>query len=405
MFNRETGYTSGMSEKERRAKPRLPAGLARRIILPVLAVLVLAFEFLFGSGGCVEIRPGEVGVAYNNTGIPLFGDRARTIVDQGIQTFIPGLQSIEKLERRPQILLMADEQALARKKGSDYAGLSFSSEQEVTNRVRALTVRAIDGSNFYFDVLELHYQVIPKQADKVIDTLGPGDNFKRELLPIYTRGILRDEFGRYSFLEIANPTTYGTATNDARKRMNEELEMFGVEVIQIITPKPKFDARVEVAIEERQNAEQEIEVQAEKRRKLEQESGLKVQSVEQDKNAEYQTLLAELEAKKKEAENKLIAAKREADKYFIERQSTGQAYRDEKVTRARANEVAYRKQGEALAARIQAVGAQGTEVLNRVIAEKVFPQLNRIKATPLMTPAAPFDIRYLNPPKKSGGGE
>ena len=44
-------------------------------------------------------------------------------------------------------------------------------------------------------------------------------------------------------------------------------------------PKPKFDERVETAIEERQNAEQEVEVQQEKRKKLEQERGRRVQQV------------------------------------------------------------------------------------------------------------------------------
>jgi len=366
--------------------------VSARLVLPLLAGVVLLWELLAGAGGCVEVNPGEVAVKYNNTGVGIFGAESATVVDQGILTFVPGLQSVEKLERRPQILVMADQERLAQ--SSRKLSVSDSSA-EVSQTVKGLTVRAKDGSNFYFDILEVHYQVRPRDADMVIRQLGPGDTFKRTLMATLARGVLRDEFGRYSFIEIADPTTYGTATSEARRRLNETLEPYGIEVTQIVTPKPKFDQRVEQAIEQRQTTEQEIEVQAEKRRKLEQESGLKVQSVEQEKNAEYQALLAELEAKQKGAENNLIAVKREADKYFIERDASGNAYREEKTTRAEANAVAYKKEAEGLVAKITAVGAQGPAVLNAVIAEKVMPQLKGVKATPLSTPSTPIDIRHI----------
>lgn len=349
----------------------------------IICGLILVYEVVVGSGGCVEVKPGEVAVRYNNTGVGILGEGTAVIVDQGVQTFIPGLQSVEKLERRPQILVMADEGKLRDRKRS----------AEYSQRVKGLTVRANDGSNFYFDVLEVHYQIKPRAASHVIEQLGPGDEFKRHLIATYARGVLRNEFGRYSFLEIADPTTYGAATTDGRTKLNEALEPYGVEVIQIVTPKPNFDARVEQAIEQRQNAEQEIEVQAEKRRKLEQESGLKVQGVAQEKNAEYQTLIAELEANMKAAENHLISTKREADKYYIEHTGAAIAYRAEKMTRAEANAIAYRKRAEGMVAKVNAVGAQGPAVLNSVIAKHVFPQLKNLRASPFVQPTMPLVIQ------------
>lgn len=360
----------------------------RRVLTPLLVVLSIAIivsEVLLGSGGFIEVEPGEVGVVYNNTGVAVFGDSAEVVIDQGAKTFLPGIQSVHILERRPQVLVMA---------AAD-AETSDRTYGERSRRISPLTVRANDGSNFFFDRLEIYYQVVPSGAARVLSTSGPKDGFKDHLVAVHAREILRDEFGRYSFLEVANPATYGAATSDAKTRLNERLEPYGVEVTQIITPKPKFEARVERAIEERQNAEQEVEVQGEKRRKLEQEKGLKVQSIVQSKNAEYQSLIAELEAQKKGAENQLISAKREADKYFIEREAAGKAYQDEKITRAKANEVAYRKEAEGLVARITAIGAEGPDVLNRVIAEEVFPQLKKIKATPRLLPVSPIDIRHI----------
>ena len=362
-----------------------------RMLLPLVAVAVFTFDTLLGHGGCVEIEPGEAAVIYNNTGVSLLGPPGAVVLDQGIKTFIPGLQTVEKLERRPQILVMADDNV-----GRGRRGSSAPEDDRTGQLTKKLTVRASDGSNFYFDRMEVHYQVIPSAAVRVLESSGPGEAFKNDLVATHAREILRDEFGRNSFIEVANPTTYGAATTEARRRLNLRLEPYGLEVTQIVTPKPKFEERVEKAIEDRQGAEQEIEVQAEKRRKLELESSLKVQAIEQEKNAEYQTLLADLEAQKKAAENKLLAVQREADKYFIERDASGRAYRDEKVTRAKANEVAYRKEAEGMVARVSAIGAQGPDVLNSVIAEHVFPQLQRVRATPVVPMSTPLDLRYIS---------
>lgn len=377
-----------MSESETQSKlPKLPFKLNIAAILVAVCFLIVAGELLVGNGGFVEVEPGEVAVIYNNTGLSLFGERQRTVVDQGALTFIPGIHSVHVLERRPQVFVMSNDE-VGKLRGP-------AKEADIARVSKSLTVRANDGSNFYFDRLEIHYQITPAEAAKVVETSGQRDGFKVQLVGTHAREILRDEFGRYDFLEIANPATYGAATTEAKKRLNERLAPYGVMITQIVTPKPKFEARVEKAIEDRQNAEQEVEVQEEKRHKLEQEKGLKIQSVEQTKNAEYQALIAELEARKKASSNTLLSVKREADKYAIETKASGEAYRTEKVTRAKANEVAYKKEAEGLVAKITAVGAAGPDVLNRVIAEKVFPQLENVSATPLIKPSTPIDIRHI----------
>ena len=373
----------------KRALPKIPK-LNLTAVLVAAVLMIILGELLLGQGGFVEVEPGEVAVIYNNTGVAVFGDDRRTITDQGARTFIPGLQSVVVLERRPQVFVMSTEEFQ-----KTVAKRSYLGEVQKENVAPSLTVRANDGSNFFFDRLEIHYQLIPQQAAVVVETSGPDDGYKQHLILTFAREILRDEFGRYTFLEVADPGTYGAATSEAKKRLNETLLKYGIEVTQIVTPKPSFDARVEKAIEARQNAEQEVEVQEEKRNKLDQEKGLKIQSIAQEKNAEYQTLVAELESRKKAADNRLIMIKREADKYFIERQASGRAYQQEKVLRAKANEIAYRKQAQGLVAKITAVGAAGPDVLNKVIAEKVFPQLRKISATPLIKPATPIDIRHI----------
>ena len=375
----------GIRQQLKNVKPpslqRLKAfGLTTWLVVGVVCIATI--ELFTGNAGCIEVHPGEVAVIYNNTGLIIFGDPQKTHVEQGVQSFIPGVHSVEVLERKPQILVMIGEPD-AKDAKTDH------------NRVAALTVRANDGSNFYFDGLEVHYQIIASDAARVIQTSGRGEAYKEHLVQTHVREILRDEFGASGFLEIADPTRYSAATTEAKRRLNERLAPYGVEITQIITPKPKFDPRVEKAIEDRQNAEQDVSVQQEKRNKLEQERQLKIQGVEQSKNQEYQGLVAALESEKKAASNTQLSTKREADKYFIDQEAAGGAYLDEKLTRAKANEIAYRKEAEGLVARITAVGAQGPDVLNNVIAEKVFPQLKKVTATPFVKQSTPIDIRHI----------
>ena len=349
-----------------------------KVVFPVVALVVLVFSVMSGRSGFVEVKPGEVAVVYNTVGLGVFGDDHRVVTDQGTLTYMPYFQRVELLEIEPQVLVMT-------RKG----------DLDDPNMVNQLTVRANDGSNFFFERMELHYQIMPGLADVVISENGRGSAYKEKALAVHSREILRNEFGRYSFLEVAKPSTYGKATALAKKSLNERLNPLGIMVTQIITPKPRFQQQVENAIEARQNAEQEVQVQEENRKRLQAQSRRKVQDVEQAKNAEYQGLIARLEGERRAAENRAIATRREADKYSIDTLAACGAYRDQKVTLASANEEAYRKKAEGLAAKIRAVGARGSDVLNLEIAKHIFPQLKKIKAMPYATPTTPIDIRHL----------
>jgi len=326
----------------------------------------------------MEVEPGEVAILYNNTGLGFLGESSRVVKEQGMLSFLPLFQRVEKLDTHPQILVMEGSKDLPER-----------------GQVPRLTVRASDGSNFYFEKVEIHYQVIPGMAADVIALSGVRDAYKLKAVRVHAREVLRNEFGKYTFLQVANPSTYGGATSHAKTALNERLNPLGIEITNIPPPKPKFDNRVEQAIEDRQSSEQEVQVQVERRNKLHQEKGRRTQQLEQTKSAEYQQLLGELEARKQQAANRFIAVKREADKYFIERQASARAMREEKVTRAKANEVAYRKEAEALVAKIKAVGDQGEDILNKEIAEHIFPQMSSLKAQPYSNPSSPLDIRHI----------
>lgn len=358
---------------------RLQKLKSTKFLLPGLVVVLVLGSFVTGSFGFVEIEPGETAVVYNTTRLGVFGEPARVVRDQGTLTYIPGFQRVEVLAVEPQVMVMEGEEG---------------GVQNDPNRVPQLTVRANDGSNFFFERMEIHYQALPDQADVVIARNGRGDGYKRKALAVYSREVLRNEFGRYTFLEVAKPSTYGKATALAKAKLNDRLNGIGIMVTQIITPKPRFQPKVEQAIEERQTAEQEVQVQKEARNRLTAQAHRIVQDVEQVKNAEYQSLVARLEGERRAAENTAITVRRDADKYAIDTLAGCTAYRDEKVRLAAANEIAYRQEAEGLAQKISAVGNRGADVLNLEIAQHVFPQLDRISASPFVQQTSPIELRY-----------
>ncbi len=352
------------------------------LLLPGVVVIILGGVLLSGNSGFVEVQPGEVAVVYNTW---FDTETPHVSIEQGTLGYLPFFQRVEILDKRPQVLLMEGDQDTG------------------VNHVRTLTVRANDGSNFWFDRVEIHYQIIPEQAAELIAQNGVGDGYKENAVATHARQVLRDEFGRYDFTKIADPTTYGLATSQARDALNRKLNELGFMVTQIPPSKPRFREEVEAAIEDRQNAEQEVEVQKEKRERLTAQSKRLVQEVTEKKNNEYQMLLATLEGQRKESENTEIAVKRAADMYHIDRTATCEAERDARVAKAKANEEAAADRAAALASKIAALGAQGPAILNLEIAKTIMPQMQRVQAAPYVAPSTPTDVRLLPFPANAGG--
>ena len=352
---------------------------AARLVLP-LGVVVAAIVLIFYS--FVEVEPGQIGIVVNNTSMTLFGDDCRVIKEQGTHSVMPIFQRVEKLDVAAQKLVL---------EGNTDPG------EDAINHAKRLDVRAKDGSSFWFDRIEVHYQVIPDAGCLILASYGRGNAYQKGAATADVRAVLRDEFGRYTFEEAADPSKYTAATTAAKTELNQRLNPYGIQITQIITGKPRFRAEVEKAIEDRQTALQEIEVQTEKRTRLTAQKDRQVQDVRQAKNAELEQLQANLAGSRKEADNKATETHRDADTYFITTTAQCESERDAAKTKALANEDAFRQKAEGLKAKIDAVGAQGPDVVNLEIAQHVIPQLAKVKASPLYRnpPPMALDVRQL----------
>ncbi|MFT5287055.1 MAG: regulator of protease activity HflC (stomatin/prohibitin superfamily) [Planctomycetota bacterium] len=338
------------------------------------AILIMIFVFgalmaVTGKLGIVSVADDEVSVKVNY----LTGEREVTN-RPGFQIYLPFLQEVFLFDKSPQKFLME--------------GTSFRNESHVPQ----LTVRARDGSNFRFNTLEIQYRLIPGEAGFVLTDSGSGEAFKAHWIRAYARSILRDEFGRFTPQEVANTTTYSEATNNSKNRLNELLLGHGIEVIQIVTPKPSFDEKYERAIEDRKVADQDVERLIAMEDQLLRERQRELAAVEKDKEIELRSLRGDLEQARVNAERDAIQVTKSADAYAIEQRALGTAEAAERIAKARGLTAKYSKEAEGLLAKAEALEQRGEVVIREALINKL--RSIRFKFVPYSRDPAPRRLEH-----------
>ena len=318
------------------------------LVLFVIAALVLASK---GGLGVTRVQANEIAVRVNY----LTGGE-EVITQPGYQFYIPYIQSIQKLDRTLQEYVMEG---------------NTRGEGRKINRADQLTVRANDGSNFWFKLLKIQYELTPGEGSRVLTDSGPGEQFKLEWIKAYARSILRDEFGRFSAVEVANPTVYKHAPEVARERMNKILEPHGIKIVRIITPNPKFDARYETAIEDRKEADQMVEELKARADQLVQLREQRLAAVRKEKEVEMQSLEGDLVMALRNSERQAIQITRGADAFTAERVAEGQAEREHLLANAEGLTAKYTKEAEGIQSRALALEQRGEVVVREALIQKL----------------------------------
>lgn len=262
------------------------------------AVVVL----LIGFRSCVTLEPGHVAVRVNNvTG------SIETITQPGLVLRLPfGIHSVHVVDASPQTFHMRGQ----------------ASPDQLN--VRELTVRASDGSNFIFNDTTILFKVVPEAGARVIADAGTDLAYRMWMSP-YARSILRDEFGRESTISVSNPTTFGQATERARKRINDLLTKHGLEVTSIVTPRPRFSDEYEELIESRNQTDNELSVIGSNLARAATDRTRRIAEVDRDQNKIMQEKRAALETELATSVATQTQTRREVDTFKIEKVATGQA--------------------------------------------------------------------------------
>jgi membrane protease subunit HflC len=379
----ERAFEGSDPPPRRRPRPqRTPPSAAKILVWIVIGALGLVVVLMMatGQGGVIEVQDTEAAVIVNY----LSGTR-EVSTRPGYQIFLPFMQQAFLFDKSPQQFLMEGER------------------DRDANHVEKLTVRANDGSNFWFDEVQIQYKLIPEEADFVLGDSGAGEAFKQNWVRAYARSILRDEFGKFTAVNVADPSVYDAAKIVAEDRLNALLNPHGVEIIQIVTPRPKFEARYEKAIEDRKVADQEVEKLKTQAEQLIQERERRLAQIESRRSVEFEMLKGELEAKRIATEQERVRIERSADAYAKSRLGEGEALRAASIEEARGLSEKARKEAEGLRA-ITAALEQGGEVLVR---EQLATLLRRIEFTlvPYSRDPAPTRIELLEDGSLSKGGQ
>jgi len=339
----------------------------------VIAVLVLLIGLgmgLTGNLGAITIADEEVALKVN-----YITGKSDIITEPGIKLFLPYIEEVFPLDRRPQKFLM---------EGKTY---------DDDNHVPYLTVRAKDGSNFWFEELEVQYSLIPGEIDHLVEDSGPGDGFKRRWIRAHARSILRDEFGRYSSEEVANPSTYAEARNRSKQRLDERLNPHGLQIVFLPNPKPKFDEAYERAIEDRKVADQDVERLISKKDQLLREREQRLAEVEKEKEVEWSELQGDLTRDILNAERDAIRVTRSADAYALERVAGGQAEKAQRTAQATGLVDKYTKEAEGVLAQAKALEERGAVVVREALIEKL--ATIRFTLVPYSKDSAPKRLEHV----------
>ena len=357
---------------ENQGKPQLPNPIV------LLAGLVFCLLAIVGAGMAATGNLGVVNVTDQEvaTRVNYVTGNTEVITSPGYQVYIPFIMDVFPMDRSPQKFMMEGTKILH------------------DNHVPLLTVRANDGSNFHFETLEIQYAIVPSSCEMILNDSGPDDGFKYSWVKAHARSILRDEFGKYSAEEVANPATYRAARVASTERLNELLRPHGIEIMQIVTPKPKFDDAYEKAIEDRKVADQDVERLIAYKEQLIQEREQALAQLEKEKEIEREILEGDLTRQLKSIEQEAIQVMKTADAYSLGRLAEGQASKVRKVNDAEGLEEQYRKEAEGLVAKAQALEERGEIIVREALVKKLAEI--RFVFLPYSRDAAPKRLEHID---------
>jgi hypothetical protein len=343
--------------------------------LVVAAVLVWwALSIKAGSPGWVRVRSHEVAVVTD-----YLSKKSALVASPGVRWFVPYFQDVHVIDKSPSEFRMHGEKT--------------AGDRDVPR----LEVRASDGTRFHFEDLTLRYQVVPGQAELALKDCGSRERSHFELVRALVRGVLADEFGRYSPEQIVDADTIDLARQAARERINARLAPHGLLVGEIPASTPRFDEAYEQQGLRRRVAEQQITLIGAERIALAMEREQRLTKAAREVDSARARAKGELEGQRIAAQTKALEARASAERYSLERASAAQRERAAREASARGRQARYKSEAEGFAEQVRAVGARGDqavreawiEALGRIELDLAPYERSRESAQPVASGAKP----------------
>lgn len=218
-----------------------------------------------------------------------------------------------------------------------------------------LKIKTIDGSDVYVPLM-VQFKIEPGQVIDVLNTSGPGNEYKRKWARDYVRSICRNHLGELSTEEFYDSAKRQGKIAAAKKMINDKLtKRFGISIDSIVPQKPRFYKEYEEMIKKKKLADQAVLEEKSKANAAKQRQHTEVVQTTNKKNV----AIEQFEGKMKE---KIIAAEAQGEKS----RKAAEAYFDKITIGAEARFYASQKNAAAILAAKKAE-AKGIEAMKKAL--------------------------------------
>jgi len=222
-----------MVRKKRISIPKfkLPGGGRLKYLIIIVAVVVFAYNLLF-----VYVEPNEFGIKVVRLGM----NRGvqQEIYTAGLNLVIPGMQQMYRLPRGVQVLELTEYPQTA----ADQA-----------RKDRVAHIQTSDG--FFVDVdVSILYRIVDPYL--VFTKIGPGTLFEDNGIIPKAEPALKETLGKLTTEDFYNSPLRVKKAQEARNRLNEELNPKGIQVEQVLVRYFRYSPEIQKNIEEKKLKDQ-----------------------------------------------------------------------------------------------------------------------------------------------------
>lgn len=213
--------------------PKVNFNLSRgiQVLILILVVLLVAYNLFF-----VYVHPNEFGIKVVRIGI----NRGvqKEYYTAGLHWVIPGLQQMHKLPRDVQVLELT----------------AFpSTAADEARKDRAAHIQTSDG--FFVDVdTSILYRI--EDPYLVFTKIGPGTLFEDNGIIPKAEPALKETLGKLTTEDFYNSPKRVQKTQEARERLNEELNPKGIRVEHVLVRYFRYSQEIQKNIEEKKLKDQ-----------------------------------------------------------------------------------------------------------------------------------------------------
>jgi regulator of protease activity HflC (stomatin/prohibitin superfamily) len=273
-----------------------------------LVLIVIGLNLFF-----VYVEPDEFGIKVNRVG--LRRGVQKEIYQAGLSFVLPfGLQQMYRLPKNIQVLELTN----------------FPQTAAVSARKdRAAHIQTSDG--FFVDVdVSMLYHI--KDPYLVFTTIGPGNLFEDNGLIPKAEPALKETLGKLTTEEFYNSPMRVKKAEEAKDRLNTELNLKGIEVDQVLVRYFKYSPEIQKNIEEKKLQDQMVFTNQAAARAAKEEAELKkivqegmvISAIEMEKGKAYvtrKTAEKDLYVRKIKAEADLLVKLAEAERVRLKNEA------------------------------------------------------------------------------------